>query len=75
MSKISVGAKVMVKGNCECSYEPVKGKAIWFDSRDCYHTPNAVRHVFRDGKSVWVRNRYGFARRVDNEVLEKEVSR
>ena len=75
MSKISVGAKVMVKGNCECSYEPVKGKDIWFDSRDCYHTPNAVRHVFRDGKSVWVRNRYGFARRVDNEVLEKEVSR
>ena len=69
MSKISVGAKVRVRGNCECSYDPVKDKAVWYDSRDCYHTANAVRHVFRDGKSVWVKNRYNFARRILSKNL------
>ena len=69
MSKISVGAKVRVRGNCECSYERVKGKAVWYDIKDCYHTANAVRHVFRDGKSAWVRNRYGFARRILSKNL------
>jgi hypothetical protein len=69
MSKISVGSKVRMQGDCECSYEPVKGKDIWYDSRDCYHKPNAVRHVFRDNSSVWVRNRYNFARRILNKDL------
>ena len=64
MSKFSVGSKVRIKGNCECSYEPVKGKDIWFDIKDCYHTASAVKHVFRDDKSVWLVNRHGFARRV-----------
>ena len=64
MSKIRVGSKVRIKGNCECSYEPVKGKDIWYNSRDCYHKPNAVRRVFRDGKSAWVANRHGFGRRI-----------
>ena len=72
MQKIIVGSKVRVRGNCECSYEPVKGKDIWYDSRDCYHTANAVRHVFRDNKSVWVRNRYNFARRILSKDLVKE---
>ena len=69
MSKITVGAKVKAEGDCECTYEPVKGKEIWYDSRDCYHKPNAVRHVFRDNESVWVRNRYNFARRILNKDL------
>ena len=69
MPKITVGSKVRIKGNCECSYEPVKGKDIWFDSRDCYHTTNAVKHVFRDDKSVWLVNRHSFARRVLNTDL------
>ena len=72
MSTISVGSKVRMIGNCECSYEPIKSQDIWYDSRDCYHTANAVRHVFRDGKSVWVRNRYKFARRILNKDLVKE---
>ena len=64
MSKFSVGSKVRIKGNCECSYEPVKDKPVWFDIKDCYHTANAVKHVFRDDKSVWLVNRHSFARRV-----------
>ena len=69
MSKIRVGAKVRVKGNCECSYEPVKDKPVWFDIKDCYHTFNKVRHVFRDDISVWITNRHGFARRILNKDL------
>jgi hypothetical protein len=69
MSKISVGSRVRMQGDCECSYEPVKGKDIWYDSRDCYHTANAVKHVFRDDKSVWITNRHGFGRRVHNTDL------
>ena len=72
MSKISVGSKVRIKGNCECRYEPVKDKPIWFDIRDCYHTANAVRHVFRDNNSVWVKNRYNFARRILSKDLVEE---
>ena len=69
MSKFSVGSKVRIKGNCECSYEPVKDKPVWFDIKDCYHTANAVKHVFRDDKSVWLVNRHSFARRVLNTDL------
>ena len=69
MSKFNVGSKVRVRGNCECSYEPVKDKPIWFDIKDCYHTANKVRHVFRDDTSVWVANRYGYARRILNRDL------
>ncbi len=72
MSKIRVGSKVRVRGNCECSYEPIKGQDIWYDSRDCYHTANAVKHVFRDETSVWVTNRHGFARRILNKDLVEE---
>ena len=64
MSKFSVGSMVQVAGNCECSPAPIKGADIWFDSRDCYHKPNTVRRVFRDGKSAWIANRYGYGRRI-----------
>ena len=69
MSTISVGSKVRVRGDCECSYEPIKSQDIWYDSRDCYHTANAVKHVFRDDKSVWITNRHGFGRRIHNTDL------
>jgi hypothetical protein len=69
MSKIRVGAKVRMQGDCECSYEPVKDKPIWFDIKDCYHTLSKVRHVFRDDTSVWITNRHGFGRRVHNTDL------
>ena len=72
MSKFNVGSKVRVRGNCECSYEPVKGKDIWFDIKDCYHTATAVKHVFRDDTSVWVTNRHGFGRRIHKKDLVEE---
>ena len=69
MPQIRVGSKVRVKGNCECSYEPVKDKPVWFDIKDCYHTATAVKHVFRDDKSVWLVNRHSFGRRIHNTDL------
>jgi hypothetical protein len=64
MQKIIVGSKVRMQGDCECSYEPVFGKNWWYDSRECFHTPSLVRHVFKDDESVWARNRYRYARRI-----------
>jgi hypothetical protein len=69
MSKFHVGATVQVAGKCECSFEPIKDKDIWFDIRDCYHKPNTVRRVFRDDTSAWVTNRHGFGRRILNTDL------
>jgi hypothetical protein len=69
MSTISVGSKVRMQGDCECSREPVPGKDIWFDIKDCYHKRTTVRRVFRDGTSAWVTNRYGFARRIRDKDL------
>ena len=71
MSKFSVGSKVWIRGNCECSPAPIKGADIWFDIKDCYHSSNTVRRVFRDGKSAWIANRYGFGRRVLNKDLTR----
>ena len=69
MEKLIIGDTVQMVGACECSPKPIKGEPIWFDVKDCYHKPNAVRHVFRDGRSAWVTNRYGYARRILNRDL------
>jgi hypothetical protein len=69
MEKLNIGDMVQMDGECECSPKPIKGEPIWFDVKDCYHKPNAVRHVFRDGRSAWVTNRYGYARRILNRDL------
>ena len=65
----SVGDKVRVTGTCRCTaYPPANGLA-YHDIRDCFQRLGTVGMVFGDGKSVWVQNRYGFARRLCNEVL------
>lgn len=61
MSTISVGATVRLRDDCDCD-----------DDRDCYHKPNPVRHVFWDNKSVWVVNRYRFARRIHTRDLTRK---
>ena len=64
MKELNVGDPVQMDGECECSPKAIPGEPVWYDVKDCYHRPNAVRHVFRDGRSAWVRNRYGYARRI-----------
>jgi hypothetical protein len=65
----SVGDKVRKIGACLCTATPSVGDTVFHDVRDCFHKPSTVGIVFRDGESVWVKNRYGFARRFYNEVL------
>ena len=69
MKKLNIGDTVQMDGECECSPKPISGEPIWYDIKDCYHTTNAVQHVFRDGRSAWVANRYGYARRILNRDL------
>ena len=69
MKKLNVGDTVQMDGDCECSSEPIPGEPIWYDIRDCYHKPNAVKRVFRDGRSAWVANRYGYARRIQGRDM------
>ena len=64
MIKLNVGDTVQMDGECECGKFRSLPEPMYYDSRDCYHRPSAVRHVFRDGRSAWVRNRYGYARRI-----------
>tara|TARA_Y100000310_G_C20503760_1_gene725345 strand:- start:671 stop:910 length:240 start_codon:yes stop_codon:yes gene_type:complete len=72
MKKLNIGDTVQMDGECKCSPEPMPvlqrlrrdPEPIYYDIRDCYHRPSAVRRVFRDGRSAWVRNRYGYARRI-----------
>ena len=67
MSEFSVGDKVRVTGSCLCTPTPPGDGRAFHDTRDCFHKPNIVGRVFQgpsvDAESVWVINRYGFARR------------
>ena len=68
MVTIGVGSKVKMAGTCHCTTKPSGENQTFFDVRDCFHSPCPVSTVFRDG-SVWVQNRYGFARRICTESI------
>ena len=51
---MNVGTYVKLKSNCMCRMTLLL---------DCYHRSCEVRLVFRDKKSVWIRNNHGWGRR------------
>tara|TARA_R110000824_G_scaffold82718_3_gene207282 strand:- start:5881 stop:6042 length:162 start_codon:yes stop_codon:yes gene_type:complete len=36
----------------------------FYDIKDCFHKLTTVRHLFQDGISAWLVNRYGYGKRV-----------
>ena len=64
MKELIVGQMVIVGGKCRCQERPSLDDFTFYDIKDCFHKLNKVRHLFQDGISAWLVNRYGYGKRV-----------
>ena len=65
MEELIVGQMVIVGGKCRCQERPSLDGFTFYDIKDCFHKLNKVRHLFQDGLSAWLVNRYGYGKRVE----------